>query len=114
MGFDRMNEKYLARSKDVASRVVGGEIAIMSAVDSTLFVLNEVATEIWLAADGRTSLSEIVEHKLCEEFEVNPEVAYLDAEEFVNVLAAHGILKTSAHPFSAPFSDLDQTAAEAP
>jgi hypothetical protein len=110
MGFDRMKEKYLARSKEVASRIVGGEMAIMSAVDSTLFVLNEVATEIWLAADGQTSLSEIVKQKVCEEFDVNPEVAYRDAEEFITVLAAHGILKTSDHPFA----DSERTASEAP
>jgi hypothetical protein len=105
-----MSDKYVARSNAIASRILGGEMVIMSAMDSTLFVLNEVATEIWLAADGRTSLSEIVTRRVCEEFEVDPDVAYADAEEFTNVLAAHGILKTSDHPLS----ELDPTTAEAP
>jgi hypothetical protein len=110
MGIDWMNEKYVVRSKAVASRILGGEMVIMSAADSTLFILNEVATQIWLAADGQTSLSEIVKCKVCEEFEVNPDVAYSDAEEFVDALAAHGIFHTSEHPLSS----LDQNAAEAP
>ena len=44
----------LRRAKyPVAARAVGGEMMIMSAKDSTLFTLNEVAMAIWEAADGR-------------------------------------------------------------
>jgi len=50
-------EKYIARSSAIAARLIGGEMMIMSAVDSTFFTLNEVATLIWQAADGRTPLS---------------------------------------------------------
>jgi len=85
-------------------------MVIMSAVDSTLFILNEVASQIWLAADGQTPLSEIVQSKVCEEFEVTPEEAYSDAEEFIDALSAHGILETSEKPLSAP----SQSASEAP
>jgi hypothetical protein len=97
-----MNETYVARGKAIASRILGSETAIMSAVDSTLFILNEVATEIWLAADGKTTLSDIVKCRICEEFEVNPDVAYSDAEEFVDALARHGILLTAASPIADP------------
>jgi hypothetical protein len=100
-----MSETFVIRSKAVASRILGGEMVIMSAVDSTLFILNEVAAQIWLAADGQTSLSEIVKSKVCEEFEVNPEVAYSDAVEFVCALSLHGILKTSEHPLTLPAQD---------
>ena len=59
-----MNEKhgakYIARSSAIASRMLGGEMMIMSAADSTFFTLNPVASVIWQAADGRTPLSEIV------------------------------------------------------
>ena len=105
-----MNRIYVARSNAVASRILGGEMVIMSAADSTLFVLNEVATEIWLAADGRTPLTEIVDRKVCEEFDVDPAAAYSDAEEFVNRLADHGVLKTSEQPIT----DSGQSAAETP
>jgi Coenzyme PQQ synthesis protein D (PqqD) len=101
MEVDRMNEKYIARSGAVASRVLDGEIVIMSATDSTLFSLSEVATVIWQAADGRTSLSEIVRGRICAEFDVAPEAAYRDAEAFIEDLARHGILRVASEPISA-------------
>ena len=94
-----MSEKYIARSTSIAARMLGGEMMIMSAVDSTFFTLNEVATVIWQAADGRTPLSEIADGVVCKEFDVEPEVARLDAEKFVEELAQHGILVVSDRPF---------------
>jgi hypothetical protein len=73
---------------------------IMSAVDSTFFTLNEVATLIWQAADGRTPLSDIVTGKICPEFDVDPDRAGRDAEQFVNDLSQHGILVVSEQPIA--------------
>jgi Coenzyme PQQ synthesis protein D (PqqD) len=67
-----MAETYIARSTAIAARMLGGEMMIMSAVDSTFFTLNEVATLIWQSADGQTPLSEIVEQKICQEYEIEP------------------------------------------
>lgn len=97
-----MTEKYIARSTAIAARMLGGEMMVMSAVDSTFFTLNEVATVIWQAADGRTPLSEIVTRNVCGAFEVTPDVALPDAERFVEELASHGILLVSDHPFENP------------
>ena len=72
--------KYIAKSSAIASRLLGGEMMIMSAVDSTFFTLNPVATVIWQAADGRTPLSEIVADQVCAEFEVDLETAHRDVE----------------------------------
>jgi Coenzyme PQQ synthesis protein D (PqqD) len=96
-----MSEVYVARSSAVASRVLDGEIVIMSATDSTLFSLSAVATVIWQAADGRTPLSEIVRSRICVEFDVAPDAAYRDAEAFVEDLAGHGLLLVSSHPIAA-------------
>jgi hypothetical protein len=93
-----MKATYIARSGAVASRILGGEMVIMSAVDSTLFSLSEVATVIWQAADGCTPLSEIVNGRICTEFDVSPEQARSDAEAFVEELARHGILQVSDRP----------------
>ncbi len=71
---------------------------VMSAADSTLFSFNEIATEIWEAADGRTPLGEIVRSRICAKFEASSEEAYRDAEEFVTALAQHGLLKISEQP----------------
>jgi Coenzyme PQQ synthesis protein D (PqqD) len=93
-----MSEKYISRSPAIAARLLGDEMMIMSATDSTLFSLNPVASCIWQAADGSMPLSEIVKSRVCAEFDVDPETAYRDAEEFVDRLSQHGILKVSSAP----------------
>jgi Coenzyme PQQ synthesis protein D (PqqD) len=93
-----MNPIYITRSTAVAARELAGEMMIMSATDSTLFSLNETATLIWQAADGKTSLAEIVEQRICEEFQVEPQIAYQDAAELVEELARLGILMLSDQP----------------
>ncbi len=86
------------RSSAIAARLVGDEMMVMSTADSTFFTLSEIATLIWQAADGHTPLSEIVRRKICSEFEVAPEEALRDAEQFVADLSDHGILRVSTHP----------------
>jgi hypothetical protein len=94
-----MNSKrYVARSTAIAARALGDETMVMSATNSTLFTLNEVATVIWEAADGVTPLQEIVENKICMKYDVGPEVALKDAEGLVAELAGHGLLLISDQP----------------
>ena len=93
-----MSSVYIARSKEVAARMLGGEMMIMSARDSTLFSLNATAAAIWQAADGVTPLDEIVKQHVCAAFDVDPAVALPDAEELVQGLAGKGILKISDAP----------------
>ena len=97
-----MADKYIARSSEIAARMMGGEMMIMSAADSTFFTLNEVASLIWQAADGCTSLFEIVDEKICTEFDVDPDSARRDAERFVDELSKHGILLISDKPIAVP------------
>jgi predicted RecB family endonuclease len=93
-----MNPLYIARTTEIAARALGDEMMIMSARDSTLFSLNDVASILWQAADGRTPLQEIVEQRVCTEFDVEPAEALKDAEEFARELAAVGILLISDQP----------------
>ena len=93
-----MSTRYIARSPRIAARKLGDETIVMSAADSSLFTLNEVATAIWQSADGRTTLKSIVATKVCEEFEVSEADALRDAEELVAQLAGHGILMVSDQP----------------
>jgi phosphohistidine swiveling domain-containing protein len=95
-----ISEKYIAKSTAIAARLLGGEMMIMSAADSTFFTLNEVATAIWQAADGHTSLADIVTRTICPRFEVDPAQAEADAEQFVTDLATHGILILSEQPIT--------------
>jgi len=94
-----MSETYIARSPAIAARLLAGEMMVMNSADSTFFTLNEVATAIWQAADGRTPLSQIVRERICEEFDIGAEKAQADAEHFVSDLSSHGILLVSDKPF---------------
>jgi hypothetical protein len=94
------NYRYVARSKAIAARALGDETLVMSATNSTLFTLDEVASVIWKSVDGVTPLDEIVRRKICTEFEIEPEVALKDAEALVEGLAEHGILLLSDQPLA--------------
>jgi len=94
-----MSETYIARSSAIAARLLAGEMMVMNSADSMFFTLNEVATAIWQAADGRTPLREIIRTRVCEQFDVDPEQAQADAEQFVAELSGQGILLVSNQPF---------------
>jgi hypothetical protein len=96
-----MSAIFIARATWVAARSLDGEMMIMSANDSTLFTLNPVATLIWQCADGGTPLAEIVEQKICAEFDVAQDEALRDAETFVKDLVHHGIMVVSELPIGA-------------
>lgn len=97
-----MPETYIARSSAIAARLLAGEMMVMHSLDSTFFTLNEVATAIWQAADGSTPLREIVRQQVCEQFDIDPEQAQNDAEQFVSELSQHGILLVSNQPLQSP------------
>jgi coenzyme PQQ synthesis protein D (PqqD) len=93
-----MSRLFLARNPRVAARGLDGEMMIMSGRDSTLFTLNRTATILWQAADGTTPLEEIVQARICSEFEVEPAEALKDAEILARDLASHEILQISEEP----------------
>ncbi|HEX3371452.1 MAG TPA: PqqD family protein [Candidatus Acidoferrales bacterium] len=95
-------KRYVARSTAIAARVLGDETMVMSAVSSTLFTLDEVATVIWESADGTTPLEDIVTGRICTKFDVAPEIALKDAEGFVEGLAEHGLMVLSDQPILQP------------
>jgi hypothetical protein len=90
---------YVARERRLAARKVAGEMVILSADDSSLYVLNEIGTLLWEAADGTTPLHEIVDRAICPSFEVDAETGLRDAREFLDDLSSHGILHVSETPF---------------
>jgi hypothetical protein len=95
VGGDPVTDLYVAKGPRLAARKVAGEMVILSADDSSLYVLNGVGTAVWEAADGRTTLRRIVDEVICREFEIDPASAMRDADEFVVTLASHGVFRTS-------------------
>lgn len=94
-----MNDLYVARAANVAARMIGGELMIMSGRDSSLFSLNETATVLWQAADGETALADIAA-RICDEYDIDRETAMQDARETAQALAEHGILMLSEAPIA--------------
>lgn len=92
------NHTYIARATDVAARMIGDELMIMSGKNSSLFSLNETAAILWQAADGVTPLNEIVEQKLCSGFDIDQATALRDAKEMAEQLAEFGILQIAERP----------------
>ena len=95
-----MSKLYMARNPRAAARSLDGEMMIMSGRDSTLFTLNKTATILWHSADGATPLDEIVDKKICTEFDVEPTEALADAETLARELASHEILQISETPIA--------------
>jgi hypothetical protein len=97
-----MSEKlFILRSSQVAWRRLDTEVMIMSAKDSSLFSLNETAAILWEAADGTTSLEEIVARRICPRFDVDAVAAFVDAEVLARQLAEYGILTIASEPVPA-------------
>jgi uncharacterized protein YebE (UPF0316 family) len=92
-----VTDLFIARGLKLAARKVAGEMVILNADDSSLYVLNAVGTAIWEAADGRTPLRAIVNDVICRDYDIDRETALRDIGDFVRELAAYGVLRTSEH-----------------
>jgi Coenzyme PQQ synthesis protein D (PqqD) len=97
MGDDYMSDRYIRHAPKLAARRVAGEMVILNADDSSLYVLNELGTAIWEAANGQTSLQTIVD-TICRDYDVDRAVAEQDVDGFVTDLVHHGVLQTSDVP----------------
>ncbi|MBA2673568.1 PqqD family protein [Ramlibacter sp.] len=88
---------YVARSTDVAARMIGGEMMIMSGRDASLFCLNETASLLWSAADGQADIDQIAA-LVCAQYDVAPDTARDDLLQVARELAAHRLIVLSETP----------------
>jgi hypothetical protein len=95
-----MTNLYIARGDRLAARALASETVILRPDDSGLYVLNEIGTILWAAADGTTPLATIVEQTICPRFDVDATTALQDAIEFVEGLRDHHILNVSDRPLT--------------
>jgi hypothetical protein len=96
-----MSDVFFTRAGQLAARKVAGEFVILRAHDSSLYVLNPVASAVWEAADGQTPLDSVIRDVICHDFDVDPETARRDTSELLAALAAEGLLRTSDQPIAA-------------
>ena len=95
-----MTDLYIARGNRLAARSLASETVILKPDDSGLYVLNELGTVLWDAADGTTPLATIVERVICPQFVVDAATALRDATEFVESLRDHKIFNLSDGPMT--------------
>jgi hypothetical protein len=91
-----MSDITITRGERLAARRVGDELVILSADDSSLYVLNELGSLLWEAADGQTPLREIVETVVCPEFDIDADTALADALDFLKQLEGFGVVALTA------------------
>lgn len=76
---------YLTRDTSVVWRDIAGEIVIADGDSAKVHVLNKTASLIWTLADGTRQVEDMAAD-ICNRFEVTPEQARADAEEFCHQL----------------------------
>jgi hypothetical protein len=80
------------RKKDIPWRIIEGEAIVVEVDRDEIIHLNETGAEIWNVVDGKTTVSEIIEH-ICGVFEVSEEVAERDTLQFLGQLIDMGIVE---------------------
>lgn len=79
------------RAEHLVWRDIAGEVVIAERDNSTVRVLNGTASLIWILADG-TRQPEDIAARICSEFEVAPEQARADVDEFCLQLLEAGLI----------------------
>ena len=87
------------RDGEFVTRQIAGETLVIPVAGQVgdldaIYTLNEVASTIWEAIDGPTAVSQIVV-TLGREYDVTPDEAQTDVLEFLDTLAAKGLIRTA-------------------
>jgi hypothetical protein len=85
---DQRRPKHHPRT---AARVFSGEAVVISPAENMVRMFNPVGSRIWELADGQHTVEEIA-RRLTEEYAVELSAAQAEVEEFVDALAAKGLL----------------------
>lgn len=91
--------KCLFKERDFATRSILGEtiiVPIKAGVGdlNSIYILNELGTQIWELIDGKSSTNQIIE-EICKAYDVGPEQAEKDTIEFLNSLEGSGLIRSN-------------------
>jgi hypothetical protein len=89
--------KCFLKESDFATRSILGEtivVPIKGGVGdlNSIYILNELGTQIWEMIDGKRSINRIIE-EICEAYDVGLEQAGKDTMEFLNSLEVSGLIR---------------------
>lgn len=85
-------DTIVAKCDDIFWRNYDGEVLIVREETSDVYMLNGVASHIWESVDGQATVEHIIS-SVCEQFEVEREVATKDVSEFLMDLIGKNLLK---------------------
>ena len=91
--------KCFLKESDFATRSILGETIIVPIKGgvgdlNSIYVLNELGTQIWDLIDGRSSINQMIE-EICKAYDVGPEEAEKDTIEFLNSLEVSGLIRSN-------------------
>ena len=96
------SDRRFVKREDFVTRIIAGETIVVPVrgrvgdLDS-IYTVNEIGTTIWELIDGKRSIGEIAD-AIGEAYEVAPEEARRDVEEFIGSLEAEGLIETVESP----------------
>ena len=90
-------EGYLTREKKAIWRDIAGEVVIVEEDGTTVHMLNRTASFIWSRADGTRQMHDI-STELCQRFDITPQEAHVDTEQFCRQLVEAGLATLSGAP----------------
>lgn len=82
----------ISKNEKIASRIIEGQAFVVTPIDSTLHLFNEVGTRIWQLIEEKKDIKEIIE-SICADYEVDHTTAEKDVLDFLHILEKKNILK---------------------
>ena len=92
--------KCFLKESDFATRSILGETIIVPIKGgvgdlNSIYVLNELGTQIWELIDGKSTINRMIE-EICEAYDVGPEEAEKDTMEFLSSLEVSGLIRSTS------------------
>ncbi len=87
----QQHHQFIQRNSAVLWRELAGEAVLLDPTEGCSYNLNQVGTFVWKMLEGNVSIDQIVT-ALCEQYEVEPAYARIDAEQLLSDLRSHHLI----------------------
>jgi hypothetical protein len=89
---NNIEHNRIFKNEKIASRIIERQAFIVTPLDSTLHLLNEVGTRIWQLIEEKKNIEKIIEH-ICAEYDMDRLTIERDVREFIQILEKKGIVE---------------------